>query len=250
MRNRDIFGLRISPRTAAEIAAMVVENTPPGGEVGLIVTPNIQHVALLHDNAAFRGAYDRAAAIVCDGFPVYYYARLRGVDSPGRVTGCDIAMDIMGRRSFAAHHRFFFVVDTEETAEALHLWAAERGMEDRVATAVPEFGFEKDPAYTAALAETIRAQGATILFMGLGAPKSEIFIDSHRHLLPPCWAMCVGQAVKMALGLTPTPPNLLKILNLEWLWRLGLEPRRMSARYRHSIAGFAAAIFQDLGWSK
>lgn len=241
-----IFGFRISPLTAPEIAAMVVDQPLPGPNLGLIVTPNIQHVSVLNGNAAFREAYGRAAVIVCDGFPVYYYAKLRGCPSPGRVTGCDIAIDIMDRRSFPDRHRFFFVLDNDAAAAAVRRWAAERGLADHVATMVPEFGFDNDPVRSQALVTAIREHGTTILFMGLGAPKSEVFVDRHRDQLPACWALCVGQAVKMALGLTPTPPGLIKALNLEWLWRMILEPRRMLVRYVGSIIGFAGAIFRDL----
>ena len=250
MSGRRIFGLDISPLTAGQVADKVVDQPPPGPDLGLIVTPNIQHVSLLHGNPAFRRAYDRAAEIVCDGFPVHWYAKLRGAPSPGRVTGCDIAIDIMRRRSFPERHRFFFVVDNQAAATAIQGWAEERGLADKVAVAVPDFGFEKDPARSDALVEAIRAHGATILFMGLGAPKSEVFIDSHRDRLPACWALCVGQAVKMALGLTPTPPGVVKALNLEWAWRLALEPRRMIGRYGYSITGFIAAIARDLSGSK
>jgi len=246
MSDNRIFGLKISPLTASQIADKVVEQLPPGPDLGLIVTPNIQHVSLLHGNPAFQGAYDRAAEIVCDGFPVHYYAKLRGAPSPGRVTGCDIAIDIMHRHSFPERHRFFFVVDNDAAAAAIRGWAEERGLAERVATMVPAFGFEKDPAQADALIEAIRAHGATILFMGLGAPKSEIFVDSHRDRLPSCWALCVGQAVKMALGLTPTPPKLVKALNLEWAWRLMLEPRRMIGRYGYSVTGFFTAVARDL----
>jgi len=245
-----IFGLEISPLTAPQIAALVVERPSPGPDLGLIVTPNIQHVSLLDGNAAFRAAYDRAAVIVCDGFPVHYYAKLRGCPSPGRVTGCDIAIGIMERRSFPERHRFFFVVDNEAAAEAVGRWAAERGIADQVATTVPEFGFDQDTARSQALVDAIRAHGTTILFMGLGAPKSEIFVDTHRGQLPRCWALCVGQAVKMALGLTPTPPKIIKALNLEWLWRVILEPRRMIIRYVGSAIGFAGAVTRDLSASK
>jgi len=241
---RRIFGLSISSLTAGQIADKVVDGPPPGGGPGLIVTPNIQHVALLHGNPAFRRAYDDAAEIVCDGFPVHYYARLRGAPSPGRVTGCDIVMDIMRRRSFDARHRFFFVVDNEAAAAAIGAWAEERGVASQAA--VPDFGFETDAARSGALVEAIRAHRTTILFMGLGAPKSEIFVDAHRDRLPACWALCVGQAVKMALGLTPTPPRVVKALNLEWAWRMILEPRRMIARYVTSAGGFLAAVGRDL----
>ncbi len=71
-------------------------------------------------------------------------------------------------------------------------------------------------------------------------------IDAHRDRLPTCWALCVGQAVKMALGLTPTPPGLVKALNLEWAWRVILEPRRMIGRYVISTGGFLAAVARDL----
>lgn len=244
MSNRRIFGLSISSLTAGQIADKVVDVPPPGGGPSLIVTPNIQHVALLHGNPAFRRAYDHAAEIVCDGFPVHYYARLRGAPSPGRVTGCDIVMDIMRRRSFPAPHRFFFVVDNQAAAAATRAWAEERGLASQ--TAVPDFGFETDAARSDALIEAIRAHRTTILFMGLGAPKSEIFVDAHRDRLPACWALCVGQAVKMALGLTPTPPGLVKALNLEWAWRIILEPRRMIGRYVFSAGGFLAAVVRDL----
>lgn len=244
MSDRRIFGLSISSLTASQIADKVVDGPPPGDGPGLIVTPNIQHVALLHGNAAFRRAYDHAAEIVCDGFPVHYYAKLRGAPSPGRVTGCDIAMDIMGRGSFPAQHRFFFVVDNEAAAAAIRVWVAERGLASQ--TAVPDFGFETDAARSDALVEAIRAHRTTILFMGLGAPKSEVFVEAHRDRLPACWALCVGQAVKMALGLTPTPPSLVKALNLEWAWRVILEPRRMIGRYVISTGGFIAAVARDL----
>jgi N-acetylglucosaminyldiphosphoundecaprenol N-acetyl-beta-D-mannosaminyltransferase len=180
----------------------------------------------------------------CDGFPVHYFAKLRGAPSPGRVTGCDIAIDIMGRSSFPAQHRFFFVVDNEAAAAAIRVWAEECGLASQ--TAVPDFGFETDAARSDALVEAIRAHRTTILFMGLGAPKSEVFVEAHRDRLPACWALCVGQAVKMALGLTPTPPSLVKALNLEWAWRVILEPRRMIGRYVISTGGFLAAVARDL----
>ena len=241
-----IFGLEISPLTAAQIARKVVEDTPPGDSLGLIVTPNIQNIALLYENKASRAAYDRAAIICCDGFPVHYYARLRGCPSPERVTGTEITELIMSRESFPDHHRFFFVVATEALAEAVHLWAGRRGLGERVATLVPDFGFEADAAKSAGLAAAIRAHGTTILFLGLGSPKSEVFADRCRADLPACWTLCIGQAVKMALGMTPRPPRPVRTFNLEWAWRLGLEPRRLFWRYVRSSVLFLAAVARDL----
>jgi N-acetylglucosaminyldiphosphoundecaprenol N-acetyl-beta-D-mannosaminyltransferase len=245
--NNRIFGLRIAPWTASQVAAHVLEipRSLQSG-VGLVVTPNIQHVALLETDPAFRSAYRSAEITVCDGFPVHYYARARGCPSPGRVTGCDIVADIMAQGDALARHRLFFLLDHEETARALQAWAARHGLDRRVAALIPPFGFEHDPAFCRTMAENIRDHGTTLLFLGVGAPKSEVFVARHRELLPPCWALCTGQAVKLALGLAPRPPRLVQALNLEWLWRTALEPRRLGKRYAHSVPGFLRAILRDL----
>lgn len=239
-----IFGFSVSPLTATEIARHILAS-PRSTDVGLVVTPNIQHVAVLRTDEGFRAAYASAEIVTCDGFPVHYYARLRGCPSPGRVTGCDIVADLMADRRALTGQRLFFVVDHPDTARAIAAWAAEGGLV--AATQVPPFGFEKDEAACRALAEMIARHGTTLLFMGLGAPKSEMFVDRHRSALPPCWALCVGQAVKMALGLTPPPPSSVKRLNLEWLWRILLEPKRLGIRYARSTIGFLAAVAADLG---
>ena len=246
MSRRRIFGFEITPLSAEEICSKVIDEAPPGGGVGLVVTPNIQHIALLRQFPAFRAAYDGAAIVACDGFPVQYYAWLRQVPLRGRVTGCDITDAVMEQTAFSERHRFFFVLDNQVTVDAVLRWAASHGLSGRVATAVPPFGFERDPAQSEALARGIREHGTTILFMGVGAPKSEVFVDSHRGLLPPCWALCVGQAVKAAVGVVSRPPKLVRQLNLEWLWRLIREPRRMALRCVYSVRGFLAAVAKDL----
>ncbi|MTJ79901.1 MAG: WecB/TagA/CpsF family glycosyltransferase [Telmatospirillum sp.] len=242
-----IFGFEVSPLTAQAVASLVATTPRGAGQgVGLVVTPNIQHVALLGRDPAFRAAYDAAAIVTCDGFPVHYYAKWRGCPSPGRVTGCDIAAGLMAEAGRLEGARLFFVLDQEASVTALRQWAARTGLDGRVATAIPPFGFERDPALCRALADAIRDHGTTILVMGVGAPKSEVFVHGYRDSLPDCWALCVGQAVRMYLGLTPHPPGMVKALNLEWLWRIVLEPKRMLARYVTSVGGFLLAVIRDL----
>ncbi len=243
-----ILGLNFTIGDAAQVAAVIVSRRRlPEDGVGLVVTPNIDHISRLQTDAAFRKAYSGAEIITCDGFPVYYFARLRHYPlTSGRVTGCDIVMETMRAPMLSLNHRLFFVVDGEETAAAVHAFARERGMDGAVATHVPAFGFEHDAAACQALAEAIRDHGTTILFMGVGAPRSEIFIDRYATTLPPCWALCVGQAVKMELGMVPTPPPIVKGANLEWLWRILLEPRRLFKRYALASLGFVRAMVADL----
>ncbi|MEO0034206.1 MAG: hypothetical protein RLZZ501_229 [Pseudomonadota bacterium] len=242
-----IFGLTVCPLTAAEVAArLLTAPRAPTAGVGLVVTPNIQHIALLRRDPALRAACAEAEIILCDGFPVYYYARLRGCAVPGRVTGREVVAELFAAPERLAGQRLFCVVDGAATAAVLAAWAERHGMAASVAAVIPPFGFERDAGYGRGLADAIGAHGTTLLLMAVGAPRSEVFVATHRALLPPCWALCIGQSIKIALGLTPLPPRWVQRLNLEWLWRVGLEPGRMGRRYLGSVAGFAAAILADL----
>jgi N-acetylglucosaminyldiphosphoundecaprenol N-acetyl-beta-D-mannosaminyltransferase len=235
--------LRLSPDSARDIALTAVNDKRSAADgVALVVTPNIDHIATIRRSPALARAYDNAARIVCDGWPVQAYARLCGL-ALDRVTGCEITSELMRMAPYAEHHRLFFVLDSQVTESALSDWARDNKVEIR--TEIPPFGFERDAAYCEALARSIAAFGTTILMMAVGAPRSEIFIDTHRDLLPPCWAFCVGQAVKVHLGLVRRASARWQSVGLEWFWRLQQEPARLAKRYATAAIGFSLAVVED-----
>ncbi len=243
MTPRPIFGLHPSTLDEADVAARLATAAPAGEGACLIVTPNLDHIVQLRRNPAFRAAYHSASLILCDGFPVQYYARLRG-HRAHRVTGSGLIARLMHRPDPAA--RLMFVVDRPETARAVEAWAEEHGITDQVATAIPPGGFITQPNACSALATTIARHRPTLLIMGVGAPQSEIFVDRYHSELPDCWALCVGQGVKMALGLVRRAPVAVQTLHAEWLWRLLQEPRRLAGRYGLGAFRFARAVAADL----
>jgi N-acetylglucosaminyldiphosphoundecaprenol N-acetyl-beta-D-mannosaminyltransferase len=243
MSPQPIFGLTPSMLDETGVAARIATPSPTGQGACLIVTPNLDHIVQLRRNPAFRAAYRRAALILCDGFPVQYYARLRG-HAAHRVTGSGLIARLMRQPDPAA--RLMFVVDQPETARAVERWAHAHGMADQVATAIPPAGFITQPTACAALATAIVQHRPTLLIMGVGAPQSEIFIDRAHTALPDCWALCVGQGVKMALGLVRRAPPAVQMLHAEWLWRLMQEPRRLAGRYGLGAFRFAGAVAADL----
>lgn len=241
MRVSHPFGLTLSMDSAREIARTAIDS-PPAEGVSLVVTPNIDHIAMLRRLPALARAYRSASRIVCDGWPVQAYARWCGLPVE-RVTGCEITSELMRMVPYPSWHRLFFVIDNERTLEAVQKWAAQTGSVCEMT--IPPFGFERDEGYCARLAESIRAHGTTILIMAVGAPRSEIFVHTHRALLPPCWAFCVGQAVKIELGLVRRASSKWQAVGLEWLWRLMQEPKRLAKRYVTATIGFGWAVVED-----
>ena len=240
--DRKIFGFSIYNADAKSIARSVCGQRPSG--IGLVVTPNLDHVVNLRHNVEFANAYKMASIIVCDGFPVQYYARLRGIPVK-RVTGCDIMNELMYEASdILSGQRLFFAVDSDQTATSVKHWGNIRGV--AVETSVPPLGFENNFDESERLLDEITKHRTTILVMGVGAPKSEVWVWRHQHELPICWVLCVGQAVRVALGLTTKAPKLIRTLHGEWLWRICQEPHRLAGRYIRGSVMFPLAVFRDL----
>ena len=86
------------------------------------------------------------------------------------------------------------------------------------------------PGEDAEIAERIKASGARIVLVGLGCPRQEIFTYAMRPLLD-MPLLAVGAAFDYHAGLLKNPPAWMQKYALEWLWRFGLEPRRLWKRY-------------------
>jgi N-acetylglucosaminyldiphosphoundecaprenol N-acetyl-beta-D-mannosaminyltransferase len=80
------------------------------------------------------------------------------------------------------------------------------------------------------IAERIKASGARLVLVGLGCPRQEIFTYAMRPLLD-MPLLAVGAAFDYHAGLLRNPPAWMQRYALEWLWRLGLEPKRLWRRY-------------------
>jgi N-acetylglucosaminyldiphosphoundecaprenol N-acetyl-beta-D-mannosaminyltransferase len=80
------------------------------------------------------------------------------------------------------------------------------------------------------IADRIRSSGARVVLVGLGCPRQEVFAYAMRPRLD-MPLLAVGAAFDYHAGLLRRPPAWMQKRGLEWLWRLGLEPRRLWRRY-------------------
>jgi N-acetylglucosaminyldiphosphoundecaprenol N-acetyl-beta-D-mannosaminyltransferase len=237
------LGMDLSPLSAEQVVNTIMEG-PGSDALRILVTPNLDHVRLLR-RPEFAAAYAAAHLVCPDGLPVLLYARLRGLTLRARVTGCEV-LGLLIRHSLFRLQRLFLVVESAATEAAAHAWAAGLGIEDRIAIAVAPPGLARDISAQDSLVRRICEARPTILVMTLGAPVSEVFVHQHRYALPPCWALCIGQALRVELRLAQRAPRAWRHLGLEWLWRLRLEPRRLFGRYVRDFVWFPVAVWRDI----
>lgn len=87
-----------------------------------------------------------------------------------------------------------------------------------------------------AIVADIQARQPAVLLVAYGAPKQTLWIKQLRAQLSSVRiAIGVGGAFGILAEERPRAPRLLRRLNLEWLWRLGLEPRRLPRIWQATV---------------
>lgn len=240
-----LFGARVSPLSRAQLVNRLSEAPPVGAGAQLLVTMNLDHVVRLQKHAPFRAAYDRAWTVTIDGAPVWLYSRLKGF-RVGRCTGSDLIADLIPALRPGPHHPFF-VVSSDRVGGLLMALLKRQGFtDDQIGFASPAPGFDTDAASSERLCAAIRNHGATHLVFGLGAPKSEVWVDRHRHALGDLFALCVGSGPDFLVGTAQRAPKALQTIGLEWAWRVAHDRNRLARRYFVESWAFIPAILRDL----
>ena len=83
-----------------------------------------------------------------------------------------------------------------------------------------------------ALFERIHASGAQLVTVAMGSPKQEIFMRDCRQVHPHALYMGVGGTYDVFTGHVKRAPKFWQSLGLEWLYRLLLQPSRITRQLR------------------
>jgi len=93
------------------------------------------------------------------------------------------------------------------------------------------------------LIDEINNVSPDVVFVGMGVPIQEEWIDSHRAEIsaPVCWG--VGALFDYVAGIEPRVPPWMNKLGLEWLWRLIVDPLGKWKRYLIGNLSFISRAF-------
>jgi N-acetylglucosaminyldiphosphoundecaprenol N-acetyl-beta-D-mannosaminyltransferase len=207
-----------------------IDSASRTGRAELLVTPNVDQVLEMVSNPSFRDLFAEAAIRVLDGMPLVAFARMRGAVNVRRHTGADLLPDVVR----ASVERGWSVVITGGDPRTCEL-ASER-LRCRfpgasvAAVPFPEIG-SIDDSSAKVVVENLKEIRPNIVFMCLGSPKQELWFGRWRTQLPPALYVGAGAAVDFAAGRVRRAPRWMQRVGLEWVWRLGSEPKRLARRY-------------------
>ena len=171
-----------------------------------------------------------------DGGPLSSVGRKRGFSQMERTTGPDYLKEILDI-SAKEGYRHFFYGSTEETLEKLqkHLGENYPGVQIAGMYSPPFRSLTEEEDKE--IIRMINESQADFVWIGLGAPKQERWMSDHKGIISG-FMVGVGAAFDYLAGNITRAPEWMQKTNLEWLYRLMQEPKRLFKRYFYTNKKF------------
>ncbi|WOH49988.1 WecB/TagA/CpsF family glycosyltransferase [Bradyrhizobium sp. sBnM-33] len=224
-----VDGITINVPSLPEAVSSIVSAAQHGDNFS-VCTLNLDHVVQLQHHANFRAAYRRARFVTADGFPIVVLSRLMGVRIE-RTTGADLVEPVCAEARKKGLPVFLLGAnDLTLKLTARRLSERFKGLQIAGCFA-PGPGFDPYSSEADAAIERIRASGARLCFVALGAPRQELFAARCLDELDGTGVLCIGAALDFIAGTQSRAPSIARRTGLEWAWRMLREPRRLGPRY-------------------
>lgn len=197
---------------------------------GYVCVTGVHGVSEAQNDPAFRRILNGAFLNTPDGMPMVWMGRLQGFRQMSRVYGPDLMLRVC-EMSQATGFTHFLYGGGPGVAEDLKRRLVEQFPRLKiVGTYTPPFRALTSEEE----AELVRQVGALkpdIVWVGLSTPKQEKFMVEYVPKLEATLFFGVGAAFDFHAGRVRQAPRWMQRSGLEWLFRLGCEPRRLWKRY-------------------
>ena len=244
----NILGVGATPLDLGRAAAML-ERWRREGRREYVCLISVHGLVTAQRNPAIRRSLNGCGLAAEDGMPLVWWSRLAGYSHARRVCGADL-LDEVCRHGLSRHYRHYFYGATPQVLDLLteRLQRRHPGLVVAGACAPPFRALtpDEDAEHVAA----INATRPDFVWVGLGMPKQEQWMVDHLGRVEATALIGVGAAVDFHAGTKPRAPVWMQRSGLEWLFRLGSEPRRLSRRYVIDNALFIGLALQQAAGRK
>ena len=232
-------GVGVDAVTELEALARIEAMIERGGSHVMTVV-NASKIVLASENERLAGMLERADLVTADGMSVVWGARLTGGRLPERVTGIDTMHELV-RRAAKQGWRVFFLGAKQESVDR----AVANLLAEFPALVVAGFRDGYFAGRESSVVDEVARSRADILFVAMGSPAQEFFIDEHLEALGARFCLGVGGSFDHIAGISKRAPGWMQRAGLEWLYRFASEPRRLWRRYLIGNVKFARLLVES-----
>lgn len=220
---------------------------------GILITPNVDQIVKLQKDEEFYRIYNKAEWVVCDSKILSTGAKFIGAPIKEVIPGSSFFPTYCDYHKNNPEVRIFLLGAAPGVANE-----AQRRINQRIGRNIvvgahsPSYGFEKNEPECEAIINKINQTDATVLVVGVGAPKQEKWIFKYKDRFTNIKLfMALGATIDFEAGNVKRAPRFFQNMGLEWFYRLIKEPKRLWKRYLiDDIPFFYYILKQKLGLYK
>jgi len=225
----DIFGVHVAVTDMSKALAFLEDNLDELRGKYICVS-NVHTTVMAHEDEGYRKIQNEAAMVLPDGKPLSVLERKQGgFQEAEKVSGPDLMPEVF-KISEEKGYRHFFYGSTERTLSLLknnlkkkYPWLQIAGMY------APPFR-RMTKAEDEEAVQKINMAAPDFLWVGLGAPKQEIWMSAHKDKISAVM-IGVGAGFDFHAGVVKRAPVWMQKRGLEWLYRLFQDTKRLWRRY-------------------
>lgn len=235
IRKCNILGVNVAEVSMDSLLRFTVENINKLSGDYMCVS-NVHTIVMAYEDESYRAVQNNAVLAIPDGGPLSSVGRKRGYAAMERTAGPSYMEEIL-RISSQYHWRHYFYGSTAETTSSM-INNLKKKYPDLKIVGVYNPPFrpltkEEDDN----LINEINKVKPDFVWVGLGAPKQEIWMKDHQNKIHG-FMVGVGAAFDYQAGNISRAPEWMQNNNLEWLYRLFQDPKRLFHRYFHTNTSF------------
>jgi len=193
---------------------------------------NVHTTVMAYENEEYRNVQNGGIMAIPDGGPLSSVGRRRGYGGMERTTGPSYMEEIL-KISLENGYSHYFYGSTDETLKKLRAILISSYPELKIAGMISPPFRQLTKEEEESIVARINEASPDFLWVGLGAPKQEIWMATHQGKVDG-FMVGVGAGFDYLAGNVKRAPIWMQRSNLEWLYRLLQEPKRLFSRYWHT----------------
>ncbi|MFY0518388.1 WecB/TagA/CpsF family glycosyltransferase [Lysinibacillus sp. UGB7] len=215
-----VLGINVNTEGYDELMDMAFERIEKK-QKALVVAINPEKIIKAKEDPALKKLLNEAEFQIPDGIGVILASKIQKGQIRERVTGVDMMMKLCEEAAKRGKPIFLYggkpgVADAAKAKlESLFSSIKIVGIQD---------GYEKDKQK---VIDRINEAQPDLLFVAMGSPKQENWINANRDQLHPTIYQGVGGSFDVLAGTVKRAPEIFQKFGLEWFYRLLKEPKRI-----------------------
>ncbi len=202
---------------------------------------NADKINEVNENKLMKKIVNSCGIVNADGASVVLASKYLGNPLPERVAGIDLMQDLV-KLSADKGYSIYLLGAKQEVVEKTKTVLKERYKNLNI-IGIHNGYFKED--YWGEISKELKKKKPDFVFVGITSPMKEYLIEYLQNDGNNCVFMGVGGSFDVISGNIPRAPLWMQKANLEWLFRVIQEPKRLFKRYFTGNRKFIKAVKKE-----